>query len=73
MPTKKVWPRKGEGGREEGGEVVIERRRRLSWPKRDDDPCAHAMMSSVWDRIVGVSVRKKTIDSQPPSCLPGAF
>lgn len=42
MPTKKVWPRKGEGGREEGGEVVIERRRRLSWPKRDDDPCAHA-------------------------------
>lgn len=42
MPTKKVRPRKGEGGREEGGEVVIERRRRLSWPKRDDDPCAHA-------------------------------
>lgn len=40
MPTKKVA---AQGrGREEGGEVVIERRRHLSWPKRDDDPCAHA-------------------------------
>lgn len=30
-------------------------------------------VSFVWDQIIGVSVRKKTIDSQPPSCLPGAF